>query len=392
MSMNVQQRGTGFQLRVKDRLLPKAFFHTFGSRIEAESYGNLLKAQLARGVVPREVLDKLSPPKRGSDPMVTDLLTSYKTRNASISRTDTKDSGYVAREFAAERMSDIDYDFVEAFARRLRMRPMTPSTIRARIGLLGRVWDWHLGRSGSKGISNPWRLLPAGYSVANEKEQEEIVRSGKTIKRDQHRDRRLEQGEEDRIERVLDGEKLREDRERGLTANPELKVLFRCLLHTGARMREIYMLRRNQVDIASAYVTLAGTKGHRGALKPRKVPLRKALIATLSSWLAHLPAKEDRLFPNLWSGTEDKDELEGVSNRLSQQLSAVYDHAICPGLRTHDIRHEATCRWVTLQTPDGRYALSEQVVVKLMGWSSPAMIRRYLSLRGEDLAAMVSDL
>jgi len=94
--------------------------------------------------------------------MVSELLTSYKTSNVSISRADTKDSGYVAREFVAERVSDIDYDFVAALALRLRVRPMTPSTIRARIGLLGRVWDWHLARSKSKGIANPWRILPAG--------------------------------------------------------------------------------------------------------------------------------------------------------------------------------------------------------------------------------------
>lgn len=392
MSMSIQQRAGGFQLRIIDRLLPKPFFHTFDERVEAESYGNLLRSQLARGVVPRDVLEKLNPPKRGSDPMVVKLLESYTTSNASVSRTDTKDSGYVAREFLNERVSNIDYDFVEAFASRLRLRPMSPSTIRARVGLLGRVWAWHLAKTGSKGISNPWRLLPSGYSVANETEQKAITKLGRQVKRDQHRDRRLKPGEEDRIERVLDGEKLRDDRERGLPANPELKVFFRCLLYTGARMRELYMLRRSQVNLDGGFISLDGTKGHRGAVKPRTVPLRKALVETLRPWMAQLPKEEHRVFPGLWSGTTDKDELDGVSNRISQQLSSVYDHAMCEDLTTHDTRHEATCRWVTLQKPDGAYALNEQALIRIMGWSSSAMIRRYVSLRGEDLAAMITDL
>lgn len=98
------------------------------------------------------------------------------------------------------------------------------------------------------------------------------------------------------------------------------------------------------------------------------------------------------MFPGLWSGTTDKDELDGVSNRISQQLSSVYDHAMCEDLTTHDTRHEATCRWVTLQKPDGACALNEQALIRIMGWSSSAMIRRYVSLRGEDLAAMITDL
>ena len=392
MAMNIQERSGGFQLRIIHKLLPRPFFHTFDSRIEAESYGNLLKASLARGTVPADVLAKLNPPKRANDSTVLELLVDYRTNNASISRTDDKDTGYLEKEFVAERVSDIDFDFISAFTKRLRLRPMAPSTIRARIGLLGRVWDFHHSKTKAENIANPWRKLPEGYSVANEAEQKLIIAAGKEVKRDQERDRRLEPGEEDRIERVLAGEKFLEDRERALQPNPELRTMFRCLLSLGGRMREVYMLTRGQVDFPKGVVHLNGTKGHRDARKPRDVPMRRAIRATLKEWIDQLPEGENRLFPSYWSGTSDKDELEKVSNNVSKALAVVYEHAMCEGLRTHDVRHEATCRWVLLERADGRYALERDMVVKIMGWTSPTMIKRYLSLRGEDLAAIVGDL
>lgn len=389
--MSIQERSGGHQLRIIHKLLPRAFFHTFDSRLEAESYGNLLKASLARGEVPREVLEKLTDSKRTDDLMVLELLQKYREENSSISDTDTKDSGYVEKEFGAERLSDVDYDFAEKFARRLRLRPMTPSTIRSRVGLLGRVWEWHYAKTSEKSVAIPWRLLPPGYSVANEKEQKEILESGKQIKRDQHRERRLNPGEEDRIEAVLAGQKFL-DRERALNPSPELKVLFRLIMNTGCRMREAYMLTREQVSKDMRVLHVNGTKGHRRALKPRDVAIRKNLRETLGVWIENLPKGEARLFPNIWDGSTDTNGLNRISNSCSKLLKALFEHAQCEDLTTHDLRHEATCRWVLLKKEDGAYALTDQAVVKMMGWTSPSMIKRYLSLRGEDLAEMIGDL
>ena len=65
MSMNMQQRGEKFQLRVRHSLPPKAFFFSLASRDETRSYGTQLEAVLARGVVPQELL---APPPKADDP------------------------------------------------------------------------------------------------------------------------------------------------------------------------------------------------------------------------------------------------------------------------------------------------------------------------------------
>ncbi len=57
-----------------------------------------------------------------------------------------------------------------------------------------------------------------------------------------------------------------------------------------------------------------------------------------------------------------------------------------PDFHEQDLRHEATCRWISFETKDGHWAFTETEIAKIMEWSSMAMMLRYLSLRGEDLA------
>lgn len=392
MAWSIQQRGTAHQLRVTHKLLPRAFFATFDERLQAESYRDLLLAQLERGVVPAEVLARLVEPKRANDPTVLDVLDSYATNNQSASRTDREMLSYIRPHFPGVRMSGVSFDFAVQVVSDMRVKMhLAPGTIRQRVGCLGRIWEWHYARSGEKGVSIVWRLLPAGYSIATEAEQKQFKAAGKKVKRDQKRERRFEPGEEDRIEAVLRGEKPNPELQRALCPPPDLEMLYRVILWTGLRLREGYMLKREHVDLQARLIHAQGTKGHRGAVKPRDVPIRKVLREYLEVWLAQLPAGEDRLFPGLWSGTEDKDELDGVSNRLSQRFSALFNHAQMAEFQEHDLRHEATCRWVLLKNEQGGWLFSESMLTKIMGWTSPTMIQRYMSLRGEDMVAMLGE-
>ena len=78
-----------------------------------------------------------------------------------------------------------------------RSKPIAPSTIRKRIGVLGRVLDWHWRRVTPQGElppANPLRLLPRGYSLYSQGEAKELAKSDKLPKHDQVRNRRLEPG------------------------------------------------------------------------------------------------------------------------------------------------------------------------------------------------------
>lgn len=392
MAWSIQQRGKGHQLRIIHELLPRPFFATFDDRLQAESYRDQLQAQLIRGVVPADVLARLVEPKRANDPMVLDVLDSYKTNNQSASRTDREMLSYLRPHFVGVRMSGVSYDFAVQVVADMRVKyHHAPGTIRQRVGCLGRIWEWQHARNNENGVAIPWRLLPSGYSIATEAEQKQFKAAGKKIKRDQKRQRRFEPGEEDRIEAVLRGEKPNPDLERALHPPPDLEMLYRVILWTGLRLREGYMLKRQNVDLQARLIHAQGTKGHRGEIKPREVPVRKALRDCMEIWLAQLPAGEDRLFPNLWSGTDDKDELDKVSNRLSQRFTALFKHALMDDFQEHDLRHEATCRWVLLKNEQGGWLFSESMLTKIMGWTSSTMIQRYMSLRGEDMAAMLGE-
>ena len=386
MGMTIQARSDRFQLRVTHRLLPRPFFHTFEERDEAETYGLRLLAVLATGKVPVEVMGQLSAPKRTHDQLVEDVLDEYRSQQESASRTDHELIGYIRPLFAGVRMTRVTYDFAIEFARNLRVnRRLAPASVRSRIGLLGRVWSWHLARTAQLTVANPWKLMPAGYSVATIEEQRALKAKGQDVRRDVRRERRLLDGEEQNILRVLAGEKIRDDRERALKPSTELTMMFHLLVNTGMRLRECYTLTRQQLDFKANVIRAAGTKGHRGSVKPRDVPIVPGLRARLLDWIGGLDANVDQLFPQSWDGSDDADSLKKATARLSQQFASLFDHARCEDLREHDLRHEATCRWVLMRDAKGGWMFRESEIVRMMGWTGMAMFLRYASLRASDL-------
>lgn len=389
--MNIQQRGRRFQLRIINKLLPRPFFHSFDTWDEANAYGTQLEAMLARGVVPQDLLIHLQEPKARSDAAVIDVINKYVSGNAAVSKADREMVEYIKPDFVGVMMSKTSFEFALGFVRKLKLgRNLAPSTIRARVGCLGRVFDWHIAHHEIK-AANVWRLLPLGYSLYSQAEAEAAEAAGLSAKVDEKRDRRLATGEDERIRRVMAGEKLRDDRERALPADPELAAMYSIVVDTGLRMREAYMLTVPQIDLVKREIAVAGTKGHRGALKPRSVPIKGSLLRSIKPWIESLPAGETRVFPGLWDGSTAEKDLKRTTGRVGSAFARVFDHANCADLTEHDLRHEATCRWVTMRRPDGAWLRSEVEIAKIMGWSSLAMFLRYASLRGEDLAHGLDD-
>jgi integrase len=394
MAMNVQLRGTKFQLRVIHTLLPRPFFHTFLDKDEALRYGTQLESLLYRGIIPQEILIKLNTPKAVSDLAVWDLIESYETSNHAISNTDKELLGYIKPIFSGTRLSQVTFQFVLTLVNELIVhKNLSPGTIRARIGCLGRIWDWHIAHHSSK-MANPWRQLPQGYSLPSDNQKIELIRAKKKPKIDTHRDRRLYGNEEARILRVLRGEKIRPDRERRLEPNPELELMFRLIVDTGMRLRECYTLSRSQIVLTEDenYIAVNGTKGHRGALKPRTIPLLPKLRQLLSLKLESMPPDETRLFPGIWTGTKDANELKRISNLTSKLFATVFEHANCVDITEHDLRHEACCRLVLLRFPNGHWVYSTSEIAVIMGWSSLSLFLRYASLRGSDLSGRLDQL
>jgi integrase len=311
---------------------------------------------------------------------------------APVTVSDNELLGVVMEEVTGVRMSGITAIWADEYVRTLKQPPksgssrrtnLSPGSIRKRIGVLARVVDWHHRRSGSNS-DNPLRSMPIGYSQYSKPDAEAIEAKGGVSKIDIHRDRRLHEGEEVRIMAALAGEK-NPDRERALKPDPEFALFTDFILNTGVRLSEAYKLRVAAVDVERRILRIDGSKGARGEIKPRNVPVSTALMTKLAG---HIGARTTGLVFSFWTG--DPAEERRTSHRLSARFRSVFSYASCLDLTEHDLRHEATCRWVTMRSPGGGWLFSETEICKLMGWSDPRMMLRYASLRGEDLSSRLA--
>lgn len=376
MATSIQPRGTKFQLRVTHKLLPKPFFFTFPTDAQATTYRDTLMALLARGVVPAEMLTE---PKGADDPMLTVVMSNYEKQTAI---TDSDDQLFVVlkMEVVGVRMSHITFSWCESYVRSLKApdKHLAPSTIRKRVGALGRVVDWYIKSVTAEGDmprANPLRMLTRGYSVYS-KEDAKLVPK---IKTDQVRNRRLSPQECERIDQALAGVK-RDDRERPFTDDKAFGLLYRVIVDTGLRLFEAYRLRVDSFDFRVNIIKVDGSKGHRGMVKPRVVPIKKELRDPLQAWCE---GRVGLIFP-FWDGTtEARKKAQG---RLTQRFSGLFDYARVEDFTEHDLRHEAACRWFELRNDRG-WVFSEVEVCRMMGWTDTRMALRYASLRGEDLSS-----
>jgi hypothetical protein len=395
MSHHVRPRGARFELRVKHKLLPRPFYATFPTHAEADGYGQQLDAMLDRGVVPAELL--AGEPRGSDEPLLVAVVRGYINGAGHLTASDDKLLGSMLGDLVGLRVSAITYRWAGDWVRRLKLQDhLAPGTIRKRVGALARVLDWHLAaaiQAGSTAAApvNPLRLLPVGYAQYTEAEQRELagkVVRGKPLgaRHDTQRDRRLLPTEEAAIRQALAGVK-RPDRERPWTGSagtgPDMAfdLFFSVIVGTGLRLREAYRLRVDQVDTAKGIIRVEGSKGTRGVLKPRVVPLQRHLREALASWCT---GRVGLLWP-YWAGTPE--DLDPATRRLSARFASLFRYADVPGMTEHDLRHEATCRWFELRDPAGRWVFSDVEIARIMGWSNLSMALRYASLRGEDLAA-----
>ncbi len=163
--------------------------------------------------------------------MLIEVIRAY-VKAAPVTASDDALVGHMLPELVGTRISTITYLWVDRYVKDLKLKrskPIAPSTIRKRIGVLGRVLDWHWRRVTPQGKlppANPLRLLPRGYSLYSQGEANELAKSDKVAKRDQVRNRRLEPGEEERILAALAGAKRPDTANVPSMPTPHLRCSF----------------------------------------------------------------------------------------------------------------------------------------------------------------------
>jgi len=401
---SIQPRGDKFQLRIKNKVLPKPLFYTFDTLAEAEAFKAQVDGLLKQGVVPQVLMNaaeaKQKQEKATQDSQFLSAVVQGYLNHAPVAPNEASLLAVMQRDdLRGIAVADVTYQWVEGYVRKLKtgrgdvrgafgrkVGNLAPGSIRKRVGALARVLDWHWRRTVPVGEAippNPLRQLPRGYSVYSDRDTADATRAGLEAKKDITRERRLAPGEESLVVQALDGVKL-PGKLRALAPDPEAKMFLRLVLDTGLRMKEAYTLRVSQIDWARGFINVEGSKGHRGAAKPRTVPLKSGIAAELRAWC------EGRvgLVFSYWDGS--KGDLKRTTNQLTSRFRSLFRHVGLPNMTEHDLRHEACCRWFELRGKDGRWVFSDVEICKIMGWSDYSMVLRYASLRGEDLSSRLS--
>ena len=158
-------------------------------------------------------------------------------------------------------------------------------------------------------------------------------------------------------------------------SNPFLGWIVRLALYTAMRKSEITSLTRERINLEKRTIFLPDTKNN----TVRTVPLTNKAYRAIKEALAHpiRPIDTKLIFPGE-PGRDGKRKPYVINRVWAQALK----RAGIQELRFHDLRHEATSRFVEA-------GLSDQEVASITGHKSMQMLRRYTHLRNEDLVSKI---
>ena len=353
-----------------------AFGPAFDTEEEADAWGAKHKQLLADGIVPEYLISKKNR-TAPSAPLLIEVMRNYE-KSQTIAPSDAPLLLQLLKELPPTRIDAITGQWALDLVAKYKEKELAPSTIRKRIESLARVMDWHfraVAPEGKEPQYNPLRDMPRGYSVYADAEVKDVKRNF-----------RIAGDILEAIDQALAGEK-NETSERALPVDPAFTMLYRLIMNTGMRLREAYWLMAGQFDRKNGLLHVNGTKGHRGVIKPRTVPLTDEMFDLMLEFVPEGTDPNKRIFPFLVDMTDV--ELTRCTARLSARFKTLFTYAGAPELNEHDMRHEAACRWVEMKTEEGQWAFTETHICKMMGWEDTKMMLRYASLRGEDLANII---
>lgn len=296
---------------------------TFSTRADAERWAKIIESEMERGVFVSRTESEATLIGDVLSRYEQEILPSKRGRESDKSRLKTLRAAFGAYKLASLTSTQV------AMYRDARLEVVGPQSVIHEVNLLNRVL---------KAATIDWGIaLPGGLPTA-------LVRKPT---KPHGRDRRVSEEELQRILKV--------------TESAELRTIVILAIETAMRRGELASLRWKDIDLHKCVTHLPKTKTD----VPRTVPLSRTAIAVLKDFPRQLDGRVFALQP------------ESISQAFERACEP--HRANVPGLRFHDLRHEATSRLF-------EKGLNVMEVAAITGHKTLDMLKRYTHLRAEDLA------
>jgi len=322
---SIRKRGSyQWEARVRKKGRPVTS-RTFETRAEAERWAKEIESDMDRGVYVSRKAAESTTLREALDRYIEEYLPRLAHYEANIYRVRRLQRRALADRFmAATHGQDI-----AAYIKDRETEGVGANTIRLELAFLSRLFNVAIRDWGMASLTNP-------------------VSQVSRPKIPKGRERRLEEGEEERLLAVV---------------SPEMRNIINLALETAMRREEIATLRWSRIDLERRTATLYETKNS----ETRTTPLSPLALDILRGLKAESEGRNDRVFTQSPSA-------------ITQAMRRACKNAGLADLHFHDLRHEATSR--LFENTD----LDLMEIRSITGHKTLQMLARYSHLRMNRLA------